>query len=340
MSPNPAVSVLLPFRDEQAVLNRALASLKRQTFESFEVLCLDDGSEDNSPDIVLKRAEMDYRFRYVRLPRCGIVPALNEGILRSSAPLIARMDADDVSHPRRLESQLRFLDVHLEIGVVGSLIRGFPLRRLGGGWAKYIDWLNGLVDREAIEREIFVESPLAHPSVVMRRDAVESAGGYSDVEGPEDYDLWLRCFLAGIGIAKVPEVLYYWCDRPERLSRTDDRYRTIRFWDTKARYLAEYLSKKKDLAGRPLYIWGHRLAGRLVKPLQKVGLHPIGFLNINTRRQGSTRRGLPIFPPEIIESTPGAFVISAVSNIGARDDIRKLCAGMGLSEGRDFIMAG
>jgi hypothetical protein len=104
------------------------------------------------------------------------------------------MDADDVSHPDRLSQQLRFLQEHPEVGVVGTQVKGFPSRTLGDGYRRYVAWLNALLTPEQIEREIFVESPLAHPSVLMRRSVVEVLGGYQAVEGPEDYDLWLRCF--------------------------------------------------------------------------------------------------------------------------------------------------
>src|SRR3990172_3586333 len=108
----------------------------------------------------------------------------------------------------------------------------------------YLDWLNSLVSDADIRREIFVESPLAHPSVVFLRRWVEQVGGYQDHGWPEDYDLWLRLYLAGANFAKVPEVLLYWRESPERLTRRDGRYALENFLRAKAHYL-----KRGPLAG-------------------------------------------------------------------------------------------
>ena len=82
---------------------------------------------------------------------------------------------------------------------------------------------------DAIAREIWIESPLAHPSVVMRRTCLERLGGYQDHGWPEDYDLWLRMHLAGERLAKVPEVLLDWREHPARLTRIDSRYAVENF---------------------------------------------------------------------------------------------------------------
>ena len=87
--------------------------------------------------------------------------------------------------------------------------------------AAYEAWQNGLTDHDSILRDLYVESPFAHPSVVYRREPVERAGGYRALGWPEDYDLWLRLAAAGARFARLPEVLLYWRDRPERFTRTD-----------------------------------------------------------------------------------------------------------------------
>jgi GT2 family glycosyltransferase len=226
------------------------------------------------------------------------------------------------------------------VGVVGCLVKGFPGRALREGYHHYLAWVNGLVEPDDIVREIFVESPLVHPSVVMRRHMVERLGGYREFDGPEDYDLWLRFFMEGIPMAKVPKVLFFWRERGDRLSRTDPRYHRSRFWEVKAGYLSSYLARRADLKGRPLLVWGQRLAGRLARRLMKDGIALAGFININRHRQGGTRLGLPIYPPQILSQTPGAFVICGVSTRGARGDIRRLCRALDLEEGKDYLMAG
>jgi len=89
--------------------------------------------------------------------------------------------------------------------------------------------LNCLVTPEEIARQIYIESPMAHPSVVMRRHWVQKVGWYQEHGWPEDYDLWLRVHLAGARFAKVQEVLPWWREHPRRLTRTGSRYSVENF---------------------------------------------------------------------------------------------------------------
>jgi hypothetical protein len=101
----------------------------------------------------------------------------------------------------------------------------------------YLEWLNSLLEDGDIHREMFVESPLPHPSVIIRKAWLDQVGGYQDRGWPEDYDLWMRLYLAGAQFAKLPEVLLDWRDDPQRLTRTDSRYSLENFLRLKAYYL-------------------------------------------------------------------------------------------------------
>ena len=119
----PEISVILPFRDASSTLRRAVKSILDQNFTDFELLLVDDGSTDDSPDIA--DSFDDDRIRHVKLKPLGIVGALNEGIYASHGNYIARMDADDYSHPERLRKQYDFLQANPDVGVVSCLIRYF-----------------------------------------------------------------------------------------------------------------------------------------------------------------------------------------------------------------------
>src|SRR5207302_689224 len=112
----PLISVLLPVRDGARYLREALASVLAQTLADFELLVVDDGSEDETPAILAGVA--DGRLRAIRQDRLGLVAALNRGIEEARAPLLARMDADDVSLPERLERQAAYLDARPEVALV------------------------------------------------------------------------------------------------------------------------------------------------------------------------------------------------------------------------------
>ncbi|MEW5871207.1 MAG: glycosyltransferase [Chloroflexota bacterium] len=333
----PHVSVLMPCYNAAATLPEALDSLKRQSLADFEIVAVDDGSTDATAEILRAYARGEARLRLVSQAHAGIVAALNAGLQVCQAEYVARMDSDDRAHPQRLERQAAYLDTHAETGVVSCRVAGFPQEQVRQGFALYIDWLNALLSNEDIRREMFVESPLPHPSVTFRRPAVLDIGGYQEHGWPEDYDLWLRLYLAGAGFAKLPEVLLEWREHPERLTRTDGRYSVENFLRAKAYYLA-----RGPLAGRQaVIIWGAGMMGRrLGKQLARQGAPLAAYVDIDPRKIGRTRHGLPIIPPEALPSWLERYenpaVLAAVGARGARQLIRQRLNDMGLREGRDW----
>lgn len=333
----PGISVLLPCYNAAATLPEALKSLGSQTLADFEIVAVDDGSSDVTPDILREWARGDPRLRILRQAHGGIIAALNAGLGTCEAPLVARMDADDRAHPGRLERQVAFLEAHPEIDVVSCRVAGFPAGQVRQGFAIYIDWLNGLLTDEDIRREMFVESPLPHPSVVFRRQAVLEVGGYQEHGWAEDYDLWLRLYLAGAHFAKLPEVLLEWREHPERLTRLDSRYSLENFLRLKAFYL-----RRGPLADREaVFVWGAGMVGRrLGKHLARQGAPLKGFIDIDPRKVGRRRRGLPILAPEELPDWWGRYrrpaLLAAVGARGARALIRARLEGFGLREGLDW----
>jgi len=332
---SPRVSVLLPLRDAGPDLEVALDSLTRQTLADYELVAVDDGSVDGSGEALERRARADFRLRVIRQPRRGLVAALNAGLAACSAPYVARMDADDVSHPRRLELQAELLDRRPEVGVASCLVRCFPRRRVEEGFRLYEQWLNSLVEPVAIARERFVESPVAHPSVVVRRQLLEDAGGYRDLGWAEDYDLWLRLLEAGVGFAKVERCLLFWREGGQRLTRVEPRYTGERFLECKAHFLARGPLRDR---GR-VVIWGagksgRRLATHLVARDQRL----VAFVDIDPAKVGRTVRGAPVVAAEDL---PGLLrdrlvILAAVPSRGARQLIRAKLDRLGLGEGRDY----
>jgi len=330
----PGVSVLIPVRDAGPYLEPALRSVGNQTLRGFEALCLDDGSTDGSSEVLRRFAAADSRFRVISPGRVGLVEALNRLRAAARAPLLARFDADDAMHPRRLELQVDHLRRHEDVAAVGSLVRHFPTRDVRGGNRRYEAWLNSIVTPEEIERNLFVESPLPHPSVTMRAELLDRVGGYRDVGHPEDYDLWLRAWGAGFRFGKVARVLHSWRDHPHRLTRTDPRYAVESFLRAKA----EALLKGPLADGRRFVVWGAGMLGRrLTRLLVRAGRPPAALLDIDPKKIGRTRHGRPVIPPEALRRG-SALVLGAVGAQGARAEIRARLAGWGLSETRDFWM--
>lgn len=333
---SPSVSVIVPIFNAQSTVVSALESILRQTFTGFEIVAVNDGSTDSTPDILEALARADHRVRVIHTPNRGIIHALNIGIDAAAAPLIARMDADDISHPRRLELQSEYLIANPQIGICSCKVKMFPRQRLMGGLVRYEQWLNSLIEHEDIVRDIFIESPLAHPSVMMRKYELVAMGCYQENGWAEDYDLWLRYHAAGYKFSKLAQTLVCWRQSVGRLTFTDSRYSLENFLRAKAHYLTRVLSG----LDRPVFVWGAGKTGRrLGKHLLRFGLEIEGFLDISAEKIGHKMRGKPIYSYTCLEGRADAFVISAVSSEGSRSLIRDYLSGLGRVELNDFICA-
>jgi glycosyltransferase involved in cell wall biosynthesis len=305
----PRVSVLIPVHDPGPFLEPALRSVHRQSLRDIEVVCIDDGCTDGSAELLDAWARTDARFSVLRPGRVGLVAAANLARQQARAPYLARFDADDAMHPRRLELQAAFLDLHPDVDAVSCLVRHFPKAAVRAGNRAYEDWLNSLRTPDEIARDIFVELP-------------------------EDYDFWLRAWEAGVRCAKVERVLHYWREHERRVTRTHPRYSVEAFLRAKVAALL-----RGPLAGaRPFVVWGAGMKGRrLTRLLVRAGRPPLALLDIDPRKIGRTRQGRPILPPEAMR--PGsALVLGAVGAPGARALIRERLRAWGLAETRDFWM--
>ena len=224
----PAISVLVPVRDARPWLETSLASLWRQTFRDFEVVAIDDGSSDGSGELLETIARGEPRLRVLRREPAGLPAALNAGLAVARGELIARHDADDLSHRQRLELQHHVLARTPEIGVLGTRLRVFPVGEPWVGMRRWAAWHNGLLTHADIAREVLVDSPLAHATAMIRRAPLEQVGGWVERGWPEDVDLWLRLIEHGVRFAKLPRALYSWRQLPHSATRRE-RYRQERF---------------------------------------------------------------------------------------------------------------
>ncbi|MFH1464531.1 MAG: glycosyltransferase [Pseudomonadota bacterium] len=344
VSPAPPVSVLLPFRDADATLDEAVASVLTWE-EDLELLLLDDGSTDDGPGRARIWEARDGRVRVLSLPRRGLVAALNEGLQAARGRYIARMDADDIAAPARLARQLPLLEADPGLAVVDGQVAFFrdegPVPE---GMRLHEAWINAVIAPEDFRRAWSVESPVVHPAATLRRAAVLQIGGYRAEAGsatvtagpvPEDYDLWLRLDAAGWRFAKVPEVLVHMRDRPARLTRTHPAYAREAF--RRARML--WLEQTALREPRRVVLWG---AGREGRPwlrwLLASGHRVSAVIDVDPRKIGSVRQGVPVRPPEALPDLEADLCLVAVAARGARAQIRAALASLrpGWREGWDW----
>lgn len=327
------VSVLLPYRDAAETVAEALESVLDERAIDLEVIAVDDGSIDEGPEIVARIARRDRRVTPLAAGGEGIAGALALAHAAARGRFIARMDADDVSLPGRLGAELALLEAEPALGVVGTWVEAFPA--VAEGMRRYVAWLNSLVTPADHARDLFVESPLCHPSVMMRREALEQAGGYREVPWAEDYDLWLRIAERGYAIAKVPRVLLRWRHREARATLRDPRYARTRFDDAKACYLAPRLARM----GRPIAVWGAGKTGkRIGRALAGRGVRAEVYVDIDPVKIGREARGAPIVAPA--DLVRGRYtVVVAVGARGARSIVRARLDARGFVEGTDYLCA-
>jgi glycosyltransferase involved in cell wall biosynthesis len=327
----------MPCYNAAETITSTLESLARQTLTDFELIAVDDGSSDGTLGILQERAADDARIHIIIQDHGGIIKALNAGLSKCQAGYVARIDADDLAHPHRLAKQVSFLEGYPDIALVGCQVSGFPPENIRQGFEVYLDWQNSLLTDDDIRREIFIESPLAHPSVVVRKNWLLKVGAYQERGWPEDYDLWLRLYLAGARFAKLPEVLLEWREHEARLTRQDSRYSLENFLRVKAYYLVQ-----GPLQGREsVLIWGAGMMGRrLSKHLLRAGAPLSSFVDVDPDKIGCTRWDLPILSheqlPDWWRRSPNPVVLASVGARGARQLIREQLALYGLQEGVDW----
>ena len=204
----PLVSVILSTRNGSRYLEEALESLAAQTYPELEIVAVDDGSTDSTPEILARFAERHPRTRLLRTEGLGLAAALHRAAGEATGATLARQDDDDRSHPERIERQVRFFHVHPEVGVVGTAaarideagktIRPYPVP----------------TTRATIAAALRRGTPFVHGSVMMRREVYDASGGYrAPFQAAQDVDLWLR-IPPGIEFANMPQTLYDWREHP------------------------------------------------------------------------------------------------------------------------------
>jgi hypothetical protein len=247
------------------------------------------------------------------------------------------MDADDVAHPERIARQRAHMLSEPGVAALGTRVRAFADHgEPGEGLARYVAWQNALITPQEHARERFVESPLCHPSVMLRRSALVCAGAYRELDGPEDYELFLRLVEHGFALAKLPELLLSWRHRAGRATFGDARYGLDKFRAIKAPYLAAALGRASS--GRCV-LWGAGPTGRrLARALRAQGVQVERFIDIDPRKVGRSAQGAPICAPDALDATRDVLVV-AVGARGARALIRPELAARGFREGENAWFA-
>ncbi len=323
------VSVVIPAFNAAETVERAVQSVLDQTFKDLEVVVIDDGSTDGT--LTTLRRLTDSRLRVLESTHHGVAETANIGTRAATAPLIARMDADDYSHPDRLRRQVELLR-ECDADVVGCQVR--IVGEKGGvveSMQRYERWINEeTLSSDAISALRFVELPIVNPTILAKRGSFEL--GCRSGDFPEDYDLMLRAAEAGMRFAKVPDVLFDWSDRPERLTRTDRCFTSEAFMACRRHHLLNGPLKGVETVD----LWG---VGQTGKPwlrwLQSEQIRVRRAFDVSDRKVGRTIHGVCVESPFDLPPPDGTPLIVAVGAAGARELIVPHVESRGYTVGGD-----
>jgi glycosyltransferase involved in cell wall biosynthesis len=331
----PRTSILLPVFEAVNTLPACLHSIQRQTDPDWECVLVDDGSTDGGLAAANEIATADPRFRVIARPHRGLVSTLRDGLEHCRGQYVARMDADDWMLRRRIECQVAALERNPAIAAVGCHVRIFPRRDLRDGTRNYERWLNEIDAPHRVRENAFVECPIAHPTLMIRRDLLTTLG-YRDCGWAEDYDLVLRLLAAGHELSVVPQRLLAWRDSPKRLSRTSETYSLERFTACKAAHLAKsFLAESDDYT-----LWGYGGTGRrLQRALREHGKRPALILELHPGRIGNVIAGASVLHPDDWLRSPRHRLVVSVAGSTARKQIRDVLDRAGLRETIDYVCA-
>ena len=313
------ISILMPVFNEEKHLKTCLDSILNQTEEDWELVVVDDFSEDDSWEILESYATKDVRIRPLKNSSKGIIPALELAYAQSKGHFITRMDADDKMHPEKLEKMGRFLGLNPKACVTAK-VEYFSDHALSDGFLRYADWLNSMSIRGNHYDFVFKECVIASPCWMMKRETLDMIGGICSGRYPEDYDMVFRLYENEIVIKSVSEILHFWRDHDARASRNDPNYAQQDFIELKL----FYLKKLKKIGEKELILWGAGAAGKLwAKALIKEDI-AFRWVTENQKKIGKDIYGVRIEHTESIGSSEDVVLLLAIKAPSFYEERKKL----------------
>ena len=327
------ISIIIPFKNTGHFLPECLASIQNQTFENWEVIAVDDHSNDQSLSVVTSFSDRDSRIQVFRNHGAGIIPALQTGYSHITGEFITRMDSDDIMQPHRLglmkASLVKSGKGHVAVGQV----QYFSDYGISDGYARYEKWLNSLTAKGENYTEIYKECVIPSPCWMTYRSDFEWCGGFSPNRYPEDYDLTFRFYEKNLKVIPTKEVLHLWRDYDTRTSRTHVHYAQNYFLDIKLHY---YLRLDHD-KNRPLAIWGAGFKGKkIAKALLEKGVDFV-WLCDNPNKIDKKIYGKEMHHFNVLKNIKNPKSIITVANEDAQHEIRLFLEGLGHTINKDFV---
>lgn len=326
----PKLSLIMPFFNAGLYLAEALESLQAQSESSWELIAIDDFSEDESLAILKSFAEKDSRIKVFHNVEKGIVPALNLGFSHCQGTYIGRCDADDIYPPERLAQMRSLLERSAPKTVVTGMVSYFSDQNVSRGYRRYEAWLNETNIRGQSWAQVYRECVIASPNWLISREEFSEIGGFKGLSYPEDYDLVFRWYQAGFQVECVADVCLYWREHPLRTSRLSKHYQQKAFFALKIKRFLELESFNR------LYLWGHGKKAKICAAhLKKAGVS-FAWMDLKERSK-KNKTGLKVQDYRLTDLSNGAkLLIGVYPDPSERRNIEDFLLSQNKIEGKDF----
>ena len=238
------ISILIPVKNAAPWLSECLDSILNQSLKTWEVIAVNDHSDDESSKTLEKYARQFSQIHWFENNGSGIIDALDLAFQKSNGSWIHRMDADDLMPATKLETLYTLLQVNSKAIATGK-VRYFGRNPISAGYKKYEDWLNQRCDFDDHNDWIYRECVIASPNWLVHRSSIEEIGGFSQLNYPEDYDLILKWLTAGKEVLSTFKTTHLWRDHDARTSRNSTVYDQDSFFKLKLEHWVKSTFQKK-----------------------------------------------------------------------------------------------
>lgn len=327
------VSIIMPFRNTERFLPECLDSILEQSYTHWELIAINDGSEDSSLALLNRYAQRDLRIKVLSNKGQGILPALQTGYENVQGEFITRMDSDDIMSPNRLEWMVEALKNKGEGNLAVGQVRYFSDRGISDGYQKYETWLNQLTAEGRNYEEIYKECVVPSPCWMAYRTNFETCGGFTHNRYPEDYDLTFRFYQHGLKVIPCDQILLRWRDYDSRTSRTSEHYAQNYFLDIKMYYFLKLHYEKK----RNLVVWGAGFKGKTIAKTLIDNKVDFVWLCDNPNKIGKSIYGQKLHHFKVLETLQNPQSIVTVANEQSQKEIRNYLHQQGFKNMKDYF---
>ena len=255
------ISIITPFKNAAPYLRDCIDSICRQTHDNWQLIAIDDNSEDHSVEIL--KSYKDPRIEIYTNKGKGILSALQTAQEYIKGSYVTRMDADDIMPDKKLKVLLDILNINTLGTVSTGLVKYFSSEPISEGYLSYESWLNATSKNELFYQRIYRECVVASPNWLMHRLDFDTIGGFGQLSYPEDYDMVFKWREAGFTIKSTDSITHHWREHPQRTSRNSDTYQQDSFFRLKTPYFIE------EFKNRRIQLIGAKKKGKLIAQILK-----------------------------------------------------------------------